>query len=391
MLVANLVLEDFRNYAHQQVELTDGLNLVVGRNAQGKTNLLEAVYRLSGLSSPRGADTVLVREGAETSRLRADVTRRGRSIHVDMELRPGRAAKALVNRSPVSSTKVLGDLAVSVFFGPDELSLVKGSPDGRRRFLDDLIVKLRPAQASIRKEWERVLKQRNALLRRYARERDEALLETLEVWDESFFRAGAALGGARLRALAALVPFASDRYSEIAGGGSLTLSYVSSWCTEDLASEALSEPASIDEERLANALRQRVEQVRRGELERGVSLAGPGRDDVNVALATPGGTGRSVDARTYASQGDQRTCALALKLGEHDLLKDALDDPPILLLDDVFSELDPHRRGWLRDAVRGAGQTLLSSAEIDRWEPLGAEAVFEVSGGTVQQIGGSDG
>lgn len=391
MLVANLVLEDFRNYGHQQIALTDGLNLVVGRNAQGKTNLLEAVYRLSGLSSPRGADGILVREGAETARLRADVTRRGRTVHVDMELRPGRVAKALVNRSPVSSTKVLSDLAVSVFFGPDELSLVKGSPDGRRRFLDDLIVKLRPAQASVRKEWDRVLKQRNALLRSYSRERDGSLLETLEVWNEAFFRAGAALGAARLRALAALVPFASNRYSEIAGGGSLGLSYVSSWCAEDLAAGALADPASIDEVRLAEALRARVEAVHRGELERGVSLAGPGRDDVNVALATPGGPARLVDARTYASQGDQRTCALALKLGEHDLLRTALDDPPILLLDDVFSELDPHRRKWLRDAVRDAGQTLLSSAEIDSWEALGAEAVFEVDGGVVTKIGGSDG
>lgn len=385
MRIGDLVLEDFRNYERQQIELTDGLNLVVGRNAQGKTNLLEAVYRLSGLASPRGPDSVLVREGAETARLRADVTRRNRTVHIDMELRPGRAAKALVNKSPVSGTKILSDLAVSVFFGPDELSLVKGSPDGRRRFLDDLIVKLRPAQASIRKEWERVLKQRNALLRNYSRERDPSVLETLEVWDEAFFRAGATLGAARLRALAALLPFAERRYREIAGGGSLALSYVSSWCSTELA-----DPASIDEARLAGSLAARVQEVHRGELERGLSLAGPGRDDVNVALATPSGSGDLLDARTYASQGDQRTCALALKLGEHDLLTEALDDPPILLLDDVFSELDPHRRAWLREAVRNAGQTLLSSAETDTWESLDAETVFEVRKGSVARIGGAD-
>lgn len=369
----------------------DGLNLVVGRNAQGKTNLLEAVYRLSGLSSPRGADSVLIREGADSARLRADVTRGTRTVHVDLELRAGRAAKALVNKSSVSSTKVLNDLAVSVFFGPDELSLVKGSPDGRRRFLDDLIVKLRPSQAAIRKEWDRVLKQRNALLRSYARERDPAALETLEVWDEAFYAAGAALGAARLRALAALLPFARERYAEIAGGGSLDLSYVSSWCTSEMASAALSDPGGIEERELAAALARRTEEVHRGELERGVSLAGPGRDDVNVALATPSGPGHLLDARTYASQGDQRTCALALKIGEHDLLTDALDDPPILLLDDVFSELDPHRRGWLREAVRNAGQTLLSSAETETWESLGAEAVFEVRTGSVERIGGLDG
>ncbi len=389
MHVCELVLEDFRNYTNERLELGQGLNLVIGRNAQGKTNLLEAVYRLSGLASPRGPDGVLVREGAEMALLHADVTRGTRTVHVDMELKPKRAARALVNGKAVSSTKILGELAVSVFFGPDELSLVKGSPDGRRKFLDDLIVKLRPAHQSLRKEWDRVLKQRNALLRGLARG-TETDRSALEVWDAAFYRAGAALGAARLRALAALIPYADKTYQDVAGGGALRLSYQSSWCAEGLAADVMTAGAGDPsvEDRLAEGLAARVDEVRRGELERGMSLAGPQRDDVAVQLDSPGSSTGFMDARTYASQGDQRTCALALKLGEHDLLRDVLDDAPILLLDDVFSELDPKRRVWLRDAVRDVGQTLLSSAEIESWESLDAERVFEVQQGSVEQIAG---
>jgi DNA replication and repair protein RecF len=383
--VGALSLENFRNYESQQVELRPGLNLILGRNAQGKTNLLEAVYRLSGLASPRGPDALLVREGAEMALIHADVTRGQRTVHVDMELRGGRAARALINRKAVPSARALGELAVSVFFGPDELSLVKGSPDGRRRFLDDLVVKLRPAQVTIRRDFERALKQRNALLRGIARG-TEPDRESLEVWDETFCTAAAALAAARLRALAALIPFASRRYQEIAGGGELDLTYVSSWCVPEAAAAALAEPDGIEPGDLAGLLADRIAQVRRGELERGMTLAGPQRDDVNVGLNSPGSAFGMLDARSFASQGDQRSTALALKIGEHDLLSGALDDAPILLLDDVFSELDPHRRKWLREAVRGIGQTLLSSAEIDSYQSLEAEAVFEVSQGTASSV-----
>lgn len=385
MHVGTLVLEDFRNYSDQSIELSEGLNLVVGRNAQGKTNLLEAVYCLSGLGSPRSPDSALVREGAEHALIHADVTRGTRTVRVDMEFRPGRGARALINKTSVPSTKVLGELAVSVFFGPDELSLVKGSPDGRRRFLDDLVVKLRPAQQALRREWDRVLKQRNALLRTFPRRGPSSAYETLEVWDEAFCRAGAALAAARLRSLSQLMPYASRRYADIAGGGALELTYVSSWCPDELAEAAMADPNSPDEAKLAEALRARVDEVRPREIERGMSLAGPGRDDVNVRLHSPGAPG-FLDARTHASQGDQRTAALALKLGEHDLLTAALLDPPILLLDDVFSELDPNRRAWLREAVRSTGQTLLSSAETETWPAVGAERVFEVSQGQVRML-----
>lgn len=382
MRVGHLALEDFRNYREAAVDLDGGLNLIVGRNAQGKTNLLEAVYRLSGLHSPRGADALLVREGAEQAFLRAEVTRGSRTVHVDMELRPGRSARALVNKKAGTSSRVLGELAVPVFFGPDELSLIKGSPDGRRRFLDDLIVKLHPARIGIRREFDKTLKQRNALLRARVRGQDVDRA-SLEVWDESFCAAAAALAAERLAALIALTPHAHERYGEIAGGGALGLTYVSSWCPPEVVDAAVGEGGTVDRQELQRALRKRMAEVHVGELERGLTLVGPQRDDVDVLLDSPGSTLGFMEARSFASQGDQRTCALALKIGEHDLLRSSMDDPPILLLDDVFSELDPQRRAWLRKAVRDAGQTLLSSADTTSVDDLDAEATFEVTAGTI--------
>lgn len=384
MRVEDLRLEDFRNYKAAAIRFVPGLNLVVGQNAQGKTNLLEAVYCLSGLGSPRGPDGLLVRHGAEKALVHATVYRRDRPAQIDLELKPGRGGRALLNKKGLRSMKALGETCVSVFFGPDELSLVKGSPDGRRRFLDDLIVKLRPAQMSLRKEWDRVLKQRNALLRDLPWSGGTRVPDpNLEVWDEAFCRAGALLAAARLRALGALVPFARKRYVEVAGAGELDLRYTSSWIPEPL-SDAAVDSGEVDEDKLTDALSEKLEQVRPRELERGLSLAGPGRDDVTVSLLAGEGAGM-LEARSYASQGDQRTSALALKLGEHDLIEETLGEAPILLLDDVFSELDPSRREWLRAAVRATGQAIVSTTDIEHAGDLDTSNVLRVEAGRVQQ------
>ena len=210
MRVDRLVLEDFRNYTLARAEFDPGLNLIVGRNAQGKTNLLEGIYCLSGLGSPRGPDSTLVRDGAERALIHAEVARGERRIEADLEIRPGRGTRALVNKTPVPGLGALSELIVSVFFGPDELSLIKGSPEGRRRFLDDLVVKVRPTREGLRREWERTLKQRNALLKSAPRSAGPQVLETLEVWDEALCRTGAALTAARLSVLADLMPFAAQ-------------------------------------------------------------------------------------------------------------------------------------------------------------------------------------
>jgi DNA replication and repair protein RecF len=380
MHVERLALEDFRNYERAQTELSSGLNLVVGRNAQGKTNLLEAIHVVGGLGSPRAPDGALVRDGAERALVHADVTARGgRSLRIDMEISSGNGTKALLNRTPIRGTRALTEAVSCVFFGPDELALVKGTPVGRRRYLDDLVVKLKPARHSLRREWDRVLRQRNTLLRTAPRPMPTSMLETLAVWDEALARAGAALTAARLEALAALIPHARKRYEEVAGGGRLDLGYTSSWLDAESSAEAVA-MGGIGEESLRGMLDAAIARERKRELERGTSLVGPQRDDVSIQLASDQGV---LDARVYASQGDQRTTALALKLGECDLLVDALGDEPILLLDDVFSELDPSRRTWLARAVKAGGQTILTSAEPDALEGIDADRILAVEGGKV--------
>ena len=380
MRIAVLALADFRNYETEKATFAPGLNLIVGRNAQGKTNLLEAVHCLSGLGSPRAPDSALVRDGAERALLHGDIVRGERTVTIDMEMRPGRGTKALLNKTAVPRGTGLTTAIVTVFFGPDELSLVKGSPDGRRRFLDDLAVKLRPARHAVRREWDRVLKQRNALLKK-ARGGD-SVGDTLEVWDDALVRTGSMLAAARLESLGNLVPYARKRFEEIAGRGALELTYASSGLDEDAAATSVA-TGTTDEKVLERGLRDRMAQLRRAELERGMSLVGPQRDDVIVKLSS-GTSGHVLDARTFASQGDQRTAALALKLAEHDLLSETLDDEPILLLDDVFSELDPKRRGWLAAAVKDVAQTLITSAEAGPQDLAEAARVIEVVEGRLR-------
>ena len=363
MRIAALALEDFRNYGSESATFGPGLNLIIGRNAQGKTNLLEGVHCLSGLGSPRAPDSALVREGAERALLHGEIVTGERT-----------------DKTPVPRGRGLTEVVVTVFFGPDELSLVKGSPDGRRRFLDELAVKMRPARDAVRKEWDRVLKQRNALLKK-ARS-GASVTDTLGVWDDALVRTGAALAAARLESLGALLPYARKRFEEIAGRGTLELTYSSSWLDDEAAATAVGSVVA-DEAVLQAGLRARIEELRRAELERGMSLVGPQRDDVVVKLSSGTAT-QLLEARTFASQGDQRTAALALKLAEHDLLSETLDDQPILLLDDVFSELDPKRRAWLSAAVKGMSQTMITSAEAGPGDIAGAEYVIEVSEGRLR-------
>lgn len=383
MRIISLGLEDFRNYERQQIDFAPGLNLIRGRNAQGKTNLLEAVHCLSGLGSPRSADAALIREGAERAVVHAETERGGRTIRIDMELKRGHGTRALVNKTGLPRTKALAEYVVTVFFGPDELSLVKGSPDGRRRFLDELSIKLRPARDALRREWERVLRQRNALLKSARGGMDASVKDSLDVWDEALCRVGATVAATRLQGLASLAPYASKRFEEVAGSGRLELSYVSSWLSEQIADHALRDPATISEDVLQEQMRAKVTAMRRPELERGMSLVGPQRDDVLVRLSSGVDAAALMDARMFGSQGDQRTSALALKLAEHDLLTDVLGEEPILLLDDVFSELDPERRAWLGHAVKNLSQTLVTSAEASERDAAEAEQILEVNAGKV--------
>ncbi|MDQ3783443.1 MAG: DNA replication and repair protein RecF [Actinomycetota bacterium] len=383
LYVEQLALQDFRNYHNEEAQFAPGVNFIVGRNAQGKTNLLEAIHCLGGLGSPRSQDAALIRDGAARAVLHGRLKRGSRRVQIDIEWRTGKGPRCLLNGSPLQGTRALGEVMVCVFFGPDDLLVIKGSPEGRRRLLDDLGVKLRPARHATGREWERVLRQRNALLKGMrathpgSKERGTALA-TLEVWDETFCRTGAALAAARLEALSLLLPYAAKRYETIAGGGGFEMSYASDW----LGGNGMEGPRS--ESDLRTELTAALSSVRRREIERGMSLVGPQRDDLMVRLTTRDGEG-ALDARVYASQGDQRTSALALKLGEHDLLTEVLGVAPVLLLDDVFSELDASRRKWLDETVRDMGQTILSSAEPGGAGDLEPDCVLKISGGRVQR------
>ena len=383
MRLEALELVDFRNYQRALVEFSEGSTLVMGRNAQGKTSLLEVVFCLSGLPSPRGPDQALVRQGTDRALLHGRVRRDRRAVELDLELREGRR-RALINKTPVRSARSLTDVMVAVFFGPDELSLIKGSPEGRRRFLDDLVVELRPGRGSLRREWDRVLRQKNALLRSAPRGASEKTLKTLDVWDESLIKVGAALTGTRLECLALLLPAARRRWEEVASEGRLNLSYQSAWLPQEVGDQAVSS-GKVGESELRRHLELAISQARPRELERGTALTGPQRDDIYVGVSSS--QGRAVmDARTFGSQGEQRTAALALKAGEFDTLTEAMREQPILLLDDVLSELDPLRRRWLGEAVAGMDQTIVTSAEPEAAEALGATTVLEVVDGSVRRL-----
>lgn len=381
MNIDRIALEDFRNYERLEVGLAAGINAVIGRNAQGKTNLLEAVHCVTGLGSPRAVDAALVRDGAGAARLHAAVRRADRDLRIDIELAVGRPSRALLNRTPLPSVRALAEHFGAVLFGPEDPWLVKGSPDLRRRFVDDLVVKLRPVHRAARRDWERILRQRNALLK--TAPRTAATLPTLDAWDDSFCAAAARLTAARLDALARLGPYASKRYEAVAGGGALELGYSSSWLPEDVSSPALDAPGSVTEADIGPALARALASMRPREIERGISLVGPQRDDLVVSLASGDDPVRR-DARTYASQGDQRTAALALKLGEHDVVADALGERPVLLLDDVLSELDPGRRRRLWDDLGSFGQVVVTAAEPAAVVGAGVERVLEVESGQVK-------
>ncbi len=336
MLLRRLELVDFRNYARLGLDVPEGVTVLIGANGQGKTNLLEAVGYLASLSSFRGAsDEVLIGTGADSAVIRAEAERDRRSLLIETELRRTGRNRTLVNRQPLRRTSdLLGALRVSVF-APEDLDLVKGSPSSRRRYVDDLAVALDPNLHARRAEVDRVLRQRNALLKQTRGRLDAEAEVTLEVWDTKLAAAGEALGRMRTRVVERLAPYLADAYAVLAGGGrAASIRYDPAWATQGLAAALVG--------------------ARDDDLRRGVTTVGPHRDEVDLVL---GGE----PARTHASQGEQRTFALALRLGGHRLVTEATGSPPILLLDDVFSELDAARRAALL-ANLPEGQTLMTTA-----------------------------
>jgi DNA replication and repair protein RecF len=375
MHVRHLTVSDFRSYTAAELPLEPGVTTLVGLNGQGKTNLVEAIGYLATLSSHRvSTDQPLVRFGAEQAVIRGAVVRDGRETMLELELNPGRANRARLGRSPVSRPRdVLGTLR-TVLFAPEDLALVKGDPSERRRFLDDLLVARQPRWAGVRSDYDKALKQRNALLksaqpllrkgsrrRPLSRPADEPVddarasaLHTLDVWNDHLAAVGSQLLYARLRLLRDLGPYLAKAYDEVSAGQSdARVSYKSSLRESAAASLAAGEVPEIDA--LRAELLATFDEVRDKEVERGISLVGPHRDDLVLSLG-------ELPAKGYASHGESWSFALGLKLAAYQLLRHDLGEDPVLILDDVFAELDTGRRERLAAMVADCEQVLITAA-----------------------------
>jgi len=372
--VAHLTLHDFRSYADIDVALEPGATAFIGRNGQGKTNLVEAIDYLSRLSSHRVAtDAPLVRAGADQAIVRASVVKEGRPALLEVELNPGRANRARINRSPLPRPREIVGLVRTVVFSPDDLTLVKGDPSDRRKFLDDLLVLRSPRLAGVRSDYDRVLKQRNSLLKTAGVARGsarDAAMSTLEIWDDNLARVGAEILGARLRLVEDLRPYLGKAYEAVARGAGRD--------DADLEYKASIEVASPSDD-LQQALLDAVAARRKEELDRGISLVGPHRDDLLLSLGDPN---LRLPVKGYASHGESWSFALALRLASYDLLR-ADGDDPILVLDDVFAELDAERRQQLAELVAGAEQVLVTAAVAADVPAALQGARFLVADGTV--------
>lgn len=351
MYVRQLGLRDFRSWANVELELPPGRTVFVGPNGFGKTNLIEALWYSSTLGSHRVAtDAPLVRIGATRAVVSTIVVNEGRECAVDLEIAAGRANKARLNRSPVRSPREVVGVLRAVLFAPEDLALVRGDPGDRRRYLDDLAAVRRPRVAAIRADYDRVLRQRTALLKSASGARlrgDRGALDTLDVWDRQLAAHGAELMSARMTLVNELAPEVQKSYQLLAPASRpVAIAYRTGVEVE---------PDRLDVETLQAALLEKMAARRTAELERGVCLVGPHRDDLELLLGEQ-------PAKGFASHGESWSVALALRLAGYELLR-AEGSDPVLLLDDVFAELDSARREALA-AVAGAAEQVLVTAAV---------------------------
>jgi DNA replication and repair protein RecF len=357
--VRHLQLGSFRSWERVDLALGPGATVFVGRNGEGKTNLVEAVGYLATMSSHRvSSDAPLVRHGETQAVVRAALRRGDRELLVEIEINPGRANRVRVNRGPLPRPRELLGLVRTVLFAPEDLALVRGDPTERRRFIDELLVTRTPRLAGVRSDYDRVLKQRNALLKTARLARGKAI-ETLDVWDGHLTDFGGQLLAARLQLIADLAPHMARSYAEVAGEGA-TVAGLGYSSTVPLAGDgsALVPGATLPTvAELTAAMRERVAERRNDELDRGMTLVGPHRDDVVLHLGP-------AQAKGFASHGESWSLALALKLATFALLR-AEGEDPILILDDVFATLDAERRAALATVARSAEQTLITAAVLE--------------------------
>jgi DNA replication and repair protein RecF len=381
VLVTQLSLTDFRNYLQLDIDLSPGANLFVGSNGQGKTNLVESLGYLSTLGSHRvSSDHAMIRQGQDAAIVRARLSHADREVLAEVQLNRTGANRAQINRSPIK-TRELPRFFSSVLFAPEDLALVRGEPSGRRRFMDELLVLRTPRMSGVLADYDRVLKQRNTLLKsaRSSGVRGAAL-STLEIWDERLVAFGSEIIDAREQLIRQLDPEVATAYRAIAGadhvaGLASALSILGS-VTDDS-----DEPAPIEiedaRESTADRFRASLARLRRHELDRGLTLAGPHRDDLVLTL-------NAMPARGYASHGESWSFALALKLASATVLRrESSTGDPVLILDDVFAELDESRRGRLASAVADFEQVLITAAVFSDVPTALAGRVVRIQAGEV--------
>jgi DNA replication and repair protein RecF len=383
VIVTHLNLADFRNYESLDVDLHPRANLFVGSNGQGKTNLVEALGYLSTLGSHRvSADHAMIRQGQDAAIVRARLKHQDRELLAEVQINRSGANRAQINRS-VIKTRELPRYFSSVLFAPEDLALVRGEPSGRRRFLDELLVLRTPRMSGVLADYERVLRQRNTLLKTARNARGD--LSTLDLWDERLVALGSELVQARTTLVTDLDPEVTAAYSAIAGADhaaslSNRLSIFSSSTDDDVEDAGASRSGIIPMDAAADAFRAALVRLRRAELDRGLTLAGPHRDDLALEL-------NGLPARGYASHGESWSFALSLKLAAAAVLRrESSSGDPVLILDDVFAELDESRRGRLAAAVADFEQVLITAAVLDDVPTSLATNVVRIKAGQVIDV-----
>lgn len=373
MRVHKLGLTDFRNYETLDVEFSDGTNVLIGQNGQGKTNVVEAIAYLATFSSHRVAgDAALVRAGCERAVIRSAVTHEERTVSLDVQINPGAANRVQVNRSPMRRMRDALGIVRAVMFAPEDLSLVKGDPAARRRFLDQLLVQRTPRYAAVIADYEKSLKQRNSLLRSASKSTSAAdrdlLHSTLDVWNDRLVEFGSDLVAGRTELLQDLVSPVREAYAGLTPSrNAVSLNYRRSRIEEE----------ANDQEEVAEQMRKALSEVAGEEMARGVTVLGPHRDDVELEL-------NALPARGYASHGESWSFALALRLASYRLLQAAFDNDPVLILDDVFAELDQQRRAMLAQfCTDQPGQVFVTAAVASDVPESVSGVTFFVDSGSI--------
>jgi len=386
VIVTHLSLSDFRNYRTAEVQLEPGPNLFVGSNGQGKTNLVESLGYLSTLGSHRvSVDHAMIRQGADAAVVRARLEHGDRQLLAEVQINRTGPNRAQINRG-VIKTRELPRYFSSVLFAPEDLALVRGEPSGRRRFLDELLVLISPRYSGVMTDYERVLRQRNSLLKSArASGVRESQLSTLEIWDDRLVTLGSEVIEARLALVARLLPDVAAAYQTVAGedhharlSNSLTvLEPTADRDDSEGSGQTLPGDSPLTAAAISGHFRSALDRLRRNELDRGMTLVGPHRDDLVLEL-------NDLPARGYASHGESWSFALALKLASADLLRrESTTGDPVLMLDDVFAELDESRRARLAAAVDDFEQVLITAAVYeDVPETLTAHTV-RIAAGTI--------